>query len=461
MEQSLAWSEVAETAARVFGVRTFRAGQRELIEAVLARRDALGILPPGGGKSLCFQLPSLFLPGVVVVVSPLVSLGEDQTDQLERPSISAARTDSTLTAGKDRTALVQRQPLEIVYVTPERLTQPAFTEKILMVGCSLLVVDEAHCISEGGHDFRPAFLAIRHAARALGRPPILALTATATPAVERDILQELELRDPLVVRTSCERPNLHLSVRHCATEAAKLAVLQELVAAEPGTVLVYTATIRKAYEVWTRLIEADIVAGIYHGDLEPVVRDITRDAFMDGRYRVIVATRDFGPGIDQARTRLVIHAQVPGSLERYYQEVGRAGRDGEPARGVLLYRRADARIQRFFLAGKHSQREEVEQAVEWWFGAREAELPGRSAKVLLNDLERISAMASTRERMLTELTELYERRRAEDGARLERMLAFAEEKECRMQGVRAYFGEKGERCSQCDYCDERAERVLR
>ena len=254
MEQHIIdWNALAERARTVFGINSWRPGQRDLLEAVLQGRDALGILPTGGGKSLCFELASLFLPRPVIVVTPLISLAEDQTDKLEVAKVAATRVDSTLSTAELRRAetAIAGGRLELVYVTPERLKNAEFLELGRQVGCSLLVVDETHCVSQWGHDFRPAYAALRFAAAALGRPPVLALTATATAAVERDIVEQLALRDPVVIRISSARPNLHLAVHHAAGQKPPL--LERMLDLE-GSGLIYTATVRAAREVFAHLV---------------------------------------------------------------------------------------------------------------------------------------------------------------------------------------------------------------
>jgi len=348
MNQCLRWSEsnVRKVKQRL-GVTAYRPGQEALIEAVMEGRDALGILPTGGGKSLCYQLPSLFLPHAVVVVSPLISLMKDQQDKLEERAIPVAKLDSTLSREDEREMVdeIREAEPELIYVTPERLEQDDCVSMLKRAGVSLVVVDEAHCVSQWGHDFRPAYLGIRSAVKALGRPPVLALTATATPAVVSDILKQLDIPDATIVNHGSSRENLLYEVRRTVNEADKEAQLTALLneGHQDCPALVYVATIKEAVALFGRLKQAGVSAGLYHGKLSAKERHRTQQAFMDDEYRVVVATKAFGLGIDKSNLRLVVHYSLPDSLETYVQETGRAGRDGRPARAVLFYRLEDRR----------------------------------------------------------------------------------------------------------------------
>jgi ATP-dependent DNA helicase RecQ len=418
----------------------------------------------------------------VIVVTPLISLAEDQTDKLELAKVAATRIDSTLSAGELRQAetAVEGGRLELIYVTPERLHNREFLELARQVGCSLLVVDEAHCVSQWGHDFRPAYAALRFAVAALGRPPVLALTATATAPVQQDILEQLALNDPCVVRVSSARPNLHLAVRHAAEQ--KLPILEELLPNE-GSGLVYTATIRTAREVFTHLLARDFPVGLYHGQLHPVVRRATQEAFMDGRYRIVVATKAFGMGIDKPNTRFVVHYQMPDSLESYAQESGRAGRDGRPARVTLLFDPKDERVQRYFLIHKQPPAKTVTAFLDWLaeqrsdaalnLDALERTVPERWRDVLCSDLSHLGYLerrgstfvlpaALNLESARHGLQDKHAERAAADRARLKQMAEYASLGECRSAVLLRYFGDSptAEHCDHCDNCEERQARVV-
>ena len=343
---------------RHFGYEQFRAGQERAIESVLAGRDSLVVLPTGGGKSLCYQVPAMMLPGLTVVVSPLISLMKDQVDALAVRGLPATFVNSSLSGGEvsERLARVRRGDVKLLYVAPERFDVGSLAERLRDVGVSLLAVDEAHCVSEWGHDFRPSYLRLADVRERLGAPPAVALTATATPHVRTDIARQLRMTEVQTIITGFDRTNLRLAVVPTRTDQDKDDALVSIMREHEGLAIVY-ATTRKAVErIAGTLGRARIPAVAYHAGLDDGHRHDVQEQFMRGDVRAIVATNAFGMGIDKADVRLVIHHAMPGTLEAYYQEAGRAGRDGRPADVFLLHAFQDRFTHEFFIKGAHPDR---------------------------------------------------------------------------------------------------------
>ncbi len=346
-----------------FGYDNFRPGQEAAVSAVLARRDTVVVLPTGGGKSLCFQVPALLMPGLTVVVSPLISLMKDQVDALTARGLPAAFINSTLTPGQvsDRLARVERGEIKLLYVAPERFDYGKTAERLRASGVSLLAIDEAHCISQWGHDFRPSYLRVKKVRAELGSPVTIALTATATPEVRRDITRQLALHDPETIITGFDRPNLTYYVIPVRNEADKEKRLVEILEKHDGLAVIYAST-RKAVDQLTLVLgRAKIPAAGYHAGLDDARRHEVQEAFMSEKIRAIVATNAFGMGIDKPNVRLVIHYAMPGTLEAYYQEAGRAGRDGKHSDVFLLHAFPDRFTHEFFIKGSYPERAVVEQ----------------------------------------------------------------------------------------------------
>lgn len=346
-----------------FGYPDFRPGQSRAVSSVLDGRDTLVILPTGGGKSLCFQVPALLLPGLTVVVSPLISLMKDQVDTLVSRGLPAAYINSTLTGAQvsDRLARAQRGEIKLLYVAPERFDAGSTAERLREMGVSLLAVDEAHCISEWGHDFRPSYLRMRSVRDRLGNPPTIALTATATPEVREDIVRQLGLRSPETVITGFDRVNLRYFVVPAKNEAQKDAALVQALRDRDGLAVVYAST-RKAVERIAGVLQgAGVSAAAYHAGLDDEHRHEVQDSFMSESVRAIVATNAFGMGIDKPNVRLVVHYAMPGTLEAYYQEAGRAGRDGLSSECILLHSFPDRFTHEFFIKGALPDRKLVER----------------------------------------------------------------------------------------------------
>lgn len=348
-------SQVREALLRHFGFTGFREGQAEVINSVIGGSDCVVVMPTGGGKSLCYQLPAVMTDGVTLVVSPLIALMKDQVDSLDARGIATTFINSSLRYSElsERLASIRRNRFKLVYVAPERFRNEAFERAIAGAPVRLFAVDEAHCISRWGHDFRPDYLRLGEAARGLGRPQIIALTATATPQVRDDIVKQLGLERPRIFVAGFDRPNLRLQVVHVKSERDKLHAATRIVSEALGAGIIYAATRKGVEQISSRLKVAGFEIEPYHAGMNDQERTRAQDRFMSGRIRAIVATNAFGMGIDKPDIRFVVHYHVPGSIEAYYQEVGRAGRDGLPADCILLFNYADTRTQQFFIDGGH------------------------------------------------------------------------------------------------------------
>ncbi len=469
-----------------FGFTAFYPGQEEVVSRVLQGQDTLAILATGAGKSLTYQLPALLLDGTTVVVSPLIALMKDQLDMLrERGITDVVALNSTLSEDQEARARerIRSGGVRIVYTTPEKLEDETFLNLLRSIRVPLFVVDEAHCISQWGHDFRPAYLALGGVIAKLGHPTVLALTATATPSVREDILHQLgiELVKPIV--RGFDRPNLIYEARKADKEVDKLKTLTALFTGDDaleGTGIIYTATIKNALEVQRYLgVELGIPAAVYHSKLHKEDRTSVHNLFMNETIRAVVATNAFGLGIDKPNIRFVVHYDLPGSLEAYTQEAGRAGRDGLPSRCILIYRMSDTRVQNYFLTGKYPDVEEVQRV----FGTIEVfcdqaggvsmidlrkilQLPLTKLKVIIALLKKsgyiehvgksayglTEAVRKHRELILNLAN--YETKKSYDQSKLAMMLQYAETISCRRRFILNYFGEDFDKinCGACDNC---------
>jgi ATP-dependent DNA helicase RecQ len=474
---------IDRVAREAFGFASLRPGQREAIEAVLAGRDTLVVMSTGSGKSAIYQIAGLLTEGATVVVSPLIALQRDQVEDLaERAAGGAAQLNSSLPVSERERALAElaEDALEFLFLAPEQLANNDVLAELSVARPSLLVIDEAHCISEWGHDFRPEYLRVGAAAEALGRPPILALTATAAPPVREEIVEQLGLRDPVVLVRGFDRPNIRLAVDRFHGEQGaerKLRALQDAIAEAPKPGIVYVATRRQAEELAASLCDRGVRAASYHAGMRGTERDAVQERFMDGDLDAVVATTAFGMGIDKADVRWVFHGQVSESLDAYYQELGRAGRDGEPAQARLFYRQEDLGLRRFFSGTGHVEVDEIAQVLE---AVREA--PGTvdptelESETELSETKLATALARLEESGAVEILPTgdvraaggaadpadavraaavsEEKRRTFDRSRVDMMRGYAEADGCRREFLLSYFGEPFEPpCGNCDNCE--------
>lgn len=475
-----------------FGFRKFLDGQSRVVGSVLGGRDVLAVMPTGGGKSLCYQLPALIMSGVTVVVSPLIALMKDQVDGLVRRGIPATMINSSVGAAEQRARLgaLRAGEWKLVYIAPERFRSPSFLEALRAVPIALFAVDEAHCLSQWGHDFRPDYLRLGEALEVLGHPQTAAFTATATPEVRKDILQSLRLRDPYECVSGFERPNLSLRVTAVERTRQKFARLRELIG-QHKTGIVYCATRRKVDEVAETLFDWNIPCVAYHGGMQDDERERAQNLFIEGRRDVAVATNAFGMGIDRPDVRFVAHFEMPGSVEAYYQEAGRAGRDGEQAWCELLFNHADSRTQEFFIEGNNPGRgiiTDVYRALCRLGDERhEVVLPLKDLALEIDGLKNEMALSSAlsilvRNRYVTRFDipgqrtrgtrllrpevapdgldidwQALEEKERRDSGKLRAMLDFCYAASCRQQWILRYFGEEdASLCGTCDVCSSGA-----
>jgi ATP-dependent DNA helicase RecQ len=457
---------IRAAAEEIFGHSSLLPGQAEAMRGVLDGHDVLLVAPTGAGKSLTYQVPGVLLPGCTVVVSPLLALQQDQADRLGAggPEVRAGRISSRETRAQKAEVLrlAQEDEIEFVFLSPEQLADDDLRQEIAELRPSLVAVDEAHCVSSWGRDFRPDYFRLGDLIADLGRPRVIAMTATAAPPVQDEIVERLQLRDHRRVVTGFERDNLALDVvRRASAEEQQRTVLERVAeAAQAGAGLVYCRTRRASEEYAAALDDAGISTGVYHAGLSGRRREETHRAFLAGEVRVVVATSAFGMGIDKPDIRFVVHAQVPESPDTYYQEVGRAGRDGAPATATLVYRAEDLSLGRFFAGGvpKQAAVRSTLRAATHGGDSDPAAVRGRTGlgpqqtKRILNlasEVERTSGRRATARSVL----ERAEAIRRLQQSRVEMMRGYAETDRCRMDYLVAYFGERTDHlCGACDNC---------
>ena len=475
------WRAVREIVQEKLEFKALRPGQKEALEAILQGRDTLAVLPTGAGKSAIYQIAALMIPGPTVVVSPLIALQVDQVDAIRHNELGEAAVVNSLQLPSHNQGAFEalaKDELEFLLLSPEQLANPITLQRLSSAQPSLFVVDEAHCISEWGHSFRPEYLRLGSAIEALGRPVTLALTATAAADVRREIIERLGLVAPHVVVSGFDRPNIHLQVRCLSGEALKQRELVALLGELDGTGIVYVGTRKHAEAVAGVLVSSGHVAAAYHAGLKRAERIQRQQAFTDGSLRIIVATNAFGMGIDKPDVRFVVHYDVSDSLDSYYQEVGRAGRDGEPARAVLFFSERDLNLRRFFAGGGKLIESEVGLVLD--------ALRASAAKLSVEELQQQTHLTRAKlNRALVRLedqgvverdaqgaaslnaragrdlpvkveraVQAQERLRARQQARIEGIRAYARERRCRRAVLLGHFGEAlVGRCTGCDNCD--------
>ncbi|WP_203137916.1 RecQ family ATP-dependent DNA helicase [Microbacterium sp. JZ31] len=467
--------EIQQVARTTFGWEHLRPAQLEAIQAAVSGQDVLAVLATGYGKSAVYQVAAQLREGITVVVSPLIALQEDQIAGLRQapdaPEAVALHSAGGARRTKDAWRRLRSGEAEYVLLAPEQLAKEDVQQSLAELEVSMLVVDEAHCIASWGHDFRPDYLLIGAAAERLGRPPIVALTATASTPVREEIVTRLGLRDPRILLGDIDRPNIELAVRRYAEDGEKRAAVLAEVAEAEGTGLLYVATRRETESYAEELVARGKRAAAYHGGLPARERDRVHREFLDGSLDVVCATSAFGMGIDKEDVRFVVHADAPESVDAYYQEMGRAGRDGEPARATLHYRPEDLALRRYF-ATKRPGRAELSKVVAA-LGQSETprtrlvEATGLSARRVTALLTLLVDTATARlgrrgarlrggvdaERAVEQALERVEERERIDRSRIEMLRSYAETRRCRRQVLLGYFGQPlDEPCGNCDTC---------
>jgi ATP-dependent DNA helicase RecQ len=469
--------EIEEIARERCGFESLYPVQTEAIDSITQGKDTLVVLPTGAGKSAIYQIAGYIIPGATVVVSPLIALQQDQVASIEAMEVGeAAAINSTLRiAEKNETfEKLQQEELEFLFLAPEQFNNEALLAELKQNEISLFVVDEAHCISEWGHDFRPDYLKLGKVIEALGHPPVLAMTATASPPVRQEIVERLGMQAAQVVVRGFDRPNIRLSVSRFMDEHAKTRGIVERVVEGKKPGIVYVATRRHAEELATALVEQTVKAVYYHAGLDAEQREAIQNAFMDDEVDVIVATTAFGMGIDKPNVRFVYHYDIPGSVDAYYQEIGRAGRDGDPAEAILFYRPEDLGIRRFFSRGNNFKDEELEsvvkavqrvKAVDLATLVKKSDLSRSKVESILANLQAVGALENQaenqlvwagirRNKVVAEVIRVRERHHQMEHSRLEMMRRYGEIHDCRRQYLLNYFGEAyQDPCNACDNCE--------